>query len=360
MAFNNLDKKLAMGRVPQTDYVTPTAAAANAFVEQIAREPDGSFWTIEPKKMNNKGQGTGNRWATESWVEAWDSSLQFGFDASSQNLGRHLLAAFGSVASTTQGAGFKHVFRPLDTKISMQLPAYSFLELLAEGSGGISSLFPSGVCEKLELAGDGQGRVAATVNYRGSGKEQAATGYAWATHVQKIQGTQNYFFNTQADISIGGYPGNTSPVEFNCDLESWRFAYSNTLAADAGYRPGCPEFVIAGNPEIGVVRTECLLSDSAIEAEWTFRLRANDPALGQLKNQTPLEAAITLTGAVIGAGPEVHKLTITLHYFKYATHVRGVKDGIATVTITPDVIYSVADSEICEVELVNNVTSYTA
>ena len=37
MTFNTLDKRMAMSRIPQTDYATMTSAAANKFVEEIGR-----------------------------------------------------------------------------------------------------------------------------------------------------------------------------------------------------------------------------------------------------------------------------------------------------------------------------------
>lgn len=358
MSFNTLDKRIAMGRIPQTSFLTPTAGAANAFVEQVVSEPDSAWWQVEPKKMNNKGQGTGNRFATDAWVEAWDSSLGYNFDASSQNLGRHLMAVLGSVVTSTQGTGFKHIFTPLDTKVSMQLPAYSFVEKLAEGSSGVDALFPSAVGESLDLSGDGLGRIKAAVQYRGSGEELSGSSIIWGTHVQGIQGSQNYFFNSQANVSIGGYPANSSPVAMGADLEAWKFSYKNTLAGDAGYRPGAPRYVVAGNPESGVMRNELLLQDSAIEFGFSVRLAASDPNRTKLKNQTPLEGSITLTGALI-SGTDYHALTIKFHLLKYSAVTRSVKDGIATIDITPEVLWSATDSGIVAVELVNNVTSYT-
>ena len=359
MTFNATDKKMAMGRIPQTNYATPTAAAASGFTEQIVLDLDSSFWNIEPRKINNKGQGTGNRFATESHVEAWDTNLGYSFEASSQNIGRHLLAALGSVTSAVQGSGNKHTFSPLDTNTSMQLPPYSFLEKLAEGANGINSIYPSAVSEGIELQGDGQGRVVAAVQYRGSGKEASAASYAWATHVYSGQNNQNYFYNTQSEITIGTFPGNGSPTPLDCAMESWRFAWRNILAADAGYRPGCPEYVTVGSPESGVVRTECLLVDSEVEFEMTFRLRASDDALARLKAQTLLEGSLDITGGVIGAGPETHKLSVIFYLAKYSTHVRGVKDGIATVTVMPEILYSRTDSKIIQLELINNLASYT-
>ena len=196
------------------------------------------------------------------------------------------------------------------------------------------------------------------MQYRGSGKEEDAAAIVWDTHVQEVQGTQNYFFASQADVSIGGYPGNSGAADLNCDLEAWRFKYANSLSVDGGYRPGCPEYVVAGDPESGVVRTELLLQDSAIEFEFTARLKANDPNLGRLKNQTPLEGSIKIQGALI-SGADHHALTIKFHLMKYRAHVRGEKDGIATVTIAPEILWSQSDSGIVEVELVNNVPSYT-
>lgn len=359
MAFNIHDKKLAISRIPQADYATVITPAAGTYEEIITTDNPGSFWNREARKVNNKGHSTGNRFATESHVEAWDSAMSVNFEASSQGLGQHLLAALGAVTTTIPTPSYyKHAFSPLNLSSSMQLPAFSFVEKLAEGSNGNDFIWPSAVCESIELAGDAQSRLSAVSAWRGSGKKSSGSGVTWATHVNAGQGNKNFFYNTQSEITIGTFPGNGSPASMDCDLESWRFAYRNTLAADDGYRPGCPVYNVTADPESGVLRSECLLVDSEIEFEFTIRMQASDPRLAHFEAQTELEGSIVVTG------PEVitannHKLEIIFHLMKYNSHVRSEKNGVVMVTITPEILYSRTDSKIIEVNLYNDVTSYT-
>lgn len=352
MTFSIHDKKLAISRIPQSNYATVVTPAASSYQEIITTDNPGTFWTREARKVNNKGQSTGNRFATESHVEAWDSMLSLPFEASSQALGRPLLAVLGNVTTTTPSAGYyKHVFSPEDLTVSMQTPVYSFLERSGSGAPGYDDIWESAVCESLDLSGDGQGRVMASTAWRGSGKKSSGAGVTWASHVVTGNGNQNYFYNTQAGVAIEG-------VEMLCDLESWKWGYKNTFANDAGYRPGCPEYNVAGDPESGVVRTELLLVDSEITMEFMIRLQANDPRRTEFDNQTPLQIDITLTGKEVTPG-NPHKLVIKNYLTKYNTHTKSEKDGIVLVTITPEVLYSTTDSKIVEVELYNNVASYT-
>lgn len=358
MAFNDSDFRIAHSRIPQTDYVTATAEASGAFTQLIATDPAGAKIKQTTKRSNNKGHSTGKRFASESHVEAWETELSYQFEASSQNLGPHLLAALGALATTTPSASYyKHAFTPIDFNTSQQAPAYSFVQKLNEANDGLDDLGPSFCLESLELSGDGTGRIAGSAAWRGSGEMLAGTDVVWADHVDTAEGNQNYFYNTQAEITIGTHPSNGSPANMDCDLERWMLSLKSTFATDAAYRPGCPRYQTSGDPESGVLRSEMLITDQEIAFDFTIRLQADDPRRVHFRAQTKLEGKIVVTGSEVNTGNN-NKLEVTFFLLKYAAHEHETKDGFVLVKITPEILYSNTDSKIVQVDLYNGVASY--
>jgi hypothetical protein len=361
MPFNSDDRAIAIGRIPQTNYQTATAAAANAFVEQVVT--DENFFQLSPEEQDNKGHSTGNRFPTESWTEGWNSPGGFAFDASSQNLGRHLLAVLGAVVSTQLQVGVhQHVFTPLDTKTTLQLPTFSILEQLAPSNNGLNNLWPSMICESLELSGDGTARIAGKTSWQGSGEQIKPSGVTWATHVQGVQGTQNYFYNTQSGITAGDYPDNSNISNYSCDIESWKLGIKNDLLLKEGYRPGCPRYFDADDPEKGVLRSECLLKDTMFDPEFVLRLRANSPEHEALRTRKKIQLEMSLTGGFVATAPpqttHKHKLTMLFQLVQYNAVEIGVKDKIVTVSVKPKALWSNQHNGIVSFTLVNNIASY--
>lgn len=359
MPFNSTSRRYAIGRVPQVDYVTATAGVAGPpknFVEQVVT--DEPFSKLEPKTETNKGHSTGNRFPTEQWINEWDNTFGYSFQVSSQNIGRHLLAAFGSVTTTQLVAGVnRHLFKPLDFNGTQQLPVYSILEQLSPAAGGINNLLPSMCCESLDLAGEGKGRITAQVAWRGSGQIIKPSGVTWETHVELTQGTQNFFRKAESSIAIGDFPNNANVSNLACNIESWKFGIKNSLMADEGYRDGCPRWKDANDHEKGVFRSDLLMQDQSFETSYVLRLRQNSPEHVALENQSPLEIAIALTGKQIVA-PHNHKLTLYHYFAKYKMVEVGSANGIVIATVTPESLFSVTDNEIITAELINNIDSY--
>lgn len=361
MQYNSTSRRYAIGRVPQPDYVTASAAAfvggqPKNFVEQVVT--DEPFSKLEPKTETNKGHSTGNRFPTEQWINEWDNTFGYSFQASSQNLGRYLLAAFGSVTTTQLVAGVnQHLFKPLDFNGTQQLPVYSILEQLAPNSNGINNLLPSMCCESLDLTGEGKGRITGQVAWRGSGEIVKPSGVTWATQVELTQGTQNFFRKAESSILIGEHPNNANVESLGCKIESWKFGVKNSLMADEGYRDGCPRWKDANDHEKGVYRSELLMQDQSFETSYVLRLRQNSPEHAALEAQTPLEVQIVLAGKTI-SGIYYHKLTLTHYLVKYKAVEVGSANGMVTVSVTPEILYSVGDNNILTAELINNVASY--
>ncbi len=347
-----------MSRIPQTNFLTPVvpAAAPRSYVEQIVRSP--FLLNVTPAVKDNKGHSTGSRFGNDMWIEGWETEGgSYDFDASSQNIGRHLLAALGgySVAAVAGQAGaFKHTFTPLDVSISSQLPSYSFAPQAAPGASAIDSMFPSMTASSLKLTSEGASRVSAAAAWRGSGEEITPSNVSLATHVLGVQGTQNYFYNTQSKILMSA-DSNGGAGFTTCELMRWNFGITNSFNDDDW---GCPRFLTANNPESGALRGHLLLTDTTFEHEFSLRMRASEPAYAALKNQTTTSIVNSLIGRVIGATTANHQLDITLALTKYESVARVFNNGFAEVAIKPRAIYSNSASSIVKVELVNDVASY--
>lgn len=349
---------IAISRIKQSAYLTATAAAVNAFVEE--RVKSRPLAQVTPNRVNNAGYSGGLGFPTESWVEGWSSSFGYSLDLASQNIGRYLLAAMGGYAvSQPDAVGsptvYKHVFTPLDRRTTVQLPAFSILNQANPSGNGINSLLPSMVADSFRFDGNAKSRVEGTVVWTGSGEETIPSGVTWATHVNTVQNTLNYFYNPQASLKIGDYPSMGSPTTWTtCDLLRMGFGVTNSHAAD-DY--GCPRYKVSGDLEKGVMRNHYLLQGQSYSLDFLLKLQANNPMHTAMVNQSPLEIEASYTGNLI-SGTYSHQIKVISYFTKYATVERGFTNGFATVQVTPELLFSNTDNQIVQVELINNVASY--
>lgn len=351
--------QMAIGRIPQTNYLTPTAASTSPvnFIEQLIGSP--AIMSVKPNRATNAGQTTGNRFASESWVDSWTSDGSYDFWLTSQNAGRYFYAALGgyTVAAVSGSAGaYKHTFKPIDTSATAQLPSYSIVPQLAASSSVVNSLFPSNVCSAFSITSTGKDRVSANASWVGSGDEITPSGITWATHVTPVQGTQNNFYNTNTNILVAA-DDNGGGGFTTCELKSWNFGIANSFA-DGDY--GCPRFKISGNVESGALRSHLLLTGTEFSAGFTLRLRPSDPAYAMLVNQTPTVLRFSLIGGAIGATVSNHKLDIAFALTYYESATRGFDEGFAVIEITPTALFSTGSNAILTVELTNNIASYAS
>ena len=345
--------KPAMSRIPQTDYETATAAAASAFVEENIKTPERT--KLEPSEVDNADYATGYDQPTDSWVEGWKTSVQWQMDLASQNLGRYLLAVFGSVETSMLAAGvYEHIFKPLDRLTTVQLAAYSIIEHLAPAQNAVDKKIPSMVAKSLQLASSGKAKLDGTLQWEGSGEVVEPSAVTWDTHVDKIQGALNYFFAKQSEL-IRSDTDDSNAVNVKCDLKSWSFGVQNEFAED-DY--GCPKFV-DDDPTKGAIRSHYLLLKQMFTQAWTMKLQANSPEHQHLIDRKELKIVNRMIGGDID-GTYNHQLDVTSFLSKYAAVDDGFEDGFAVVSMSPKMLYDTTANKIVEVKLINNVASYTA
>lgn len=350
----------AISRTPQTNYLTSTAAAANAFVREEIKQRE--FSKLAPSEKDNAGYATGFGFPTESWIESWMTSWNWSVDLASQNIGRYLLAAMGKVTTTQPDAAncptvYRHVFSYLPFLTTSQLPTYALLEWLLPGAGGVNRKLPSMVAKSFKIAASGLAKLDGAIAWEGSGERIAPSGVTHATHVNEIQGALNYFYSKQAELVIADVNG-ANPANVKCDLKKWNFSVENSQADNDW---GCPRFV-GDNAKLGALRSHHLTTDQKFVMDWTMKLRDNSPEHVALTDQKPVELTAQLLGELISsyqANFYRHSLTVTSYLSKYSAVDDGFEDGMAVVTVKPKVLFNVGVNKIVEVTLINTTPSYT-
>ena len=349
--------QVAVSDKPQSNYITstPVAVAPNqAYIEQVMTAKN--FIKKSVPTANNKGQTTGNRFASDSWaVGGHTTDFSMPFDVTFQNIGRYLLAAMGSISAATAGTLFAHLLKLLDTRITSQLPAYSILTQAAPANGGLDVLAPSMVAKSLKLSGDGTARCQGSVDWMGSGEYTKPSGVTWGTHVKSTQGTQVAVYNTTSALVRSDAPGGGNAVNKSlCENLGWELNINNTFSDDYG----CVRLFDPTNVEKGVIRSQCLLMDTEISSKWKFKLAQNSTEMSLLENQAPLKLLFKLLSTQTQtATSQIISFDMPLNKYKVVDH--SSDKGFIYVSIEPETLFSVADNKALEVTLTNNVTSYT-
>lgn len=351
-------RKIAMSRLPQSAYGTPTAAGANAFKELLLS--DQNLAQYSTRSADNQNYSTQNDFPTEQWLLSHDVARQFEFDLASEPAGRILRGGLGSITTSQPASGtdplvYRHVFVPQDPNTSRQLPAYSILEQVGSA---INCLYPSCVIESLSFRGAGIDRIKAAWGMRGSGKRTSPSGVTWATHVSEVSG-HKYFFNSVCEVKVADAGALTNEVNYSTSkrIESWSLDYQNQFLADDGYRPGTTEFQTTGNVDSGAVRSELLFGVRTIRPTFVARVSSASDEYAALMAQSNLDFKVILTGPTI-SNSYTHKLTIAAALSKYEAVEFGNQNGIVTVQVTPKLLWDNSTDKIVEITLDNTVSSY--
>ena len=91
------------------------------------------------------------------FLEGWETQAPLNIGCPSEQIGRLLLLACGSVVTTQPAAVgdpavYQHVFTLQDPTVSRQLPVASVIEFIG---AAVNSLHPSMLLGQLALSGDG-------------------------------------------------------------------------------------------------------------------------------------------------------------------------------------------------------------
>jgi hypothetical protein len=234
------------------------------------------------------------------------------------------------------------------------LPSRSWVEKVGSA---INRLHP-GVCiAQLALSGEGVGRLTASGQWQGSGKEVEPSGLTG----ENITGL-HYLYESQCTVKFD----NGGTIENMADapnrLNSWRVEIINQLLSDDGFRPGAGVFQTTNDFETGEVRSELLLGDQTFNIVCNVRLLSDDPLRAYLKAQTELVFTNDIVGGVIagGDGSFNHKLAIKAYKAPFSAITLGERNGLVSLELQINPLFDLDSGKDIEFTLINDVASYTA
>jgi hypothetical protein len=356
------ERRFLRSKIPQTNYVTPTsdAAAAN-FKEMLVT--DKNLTNHEVKTEDNKEESTGHFQPTDEYKTVCDTSVQKEVRVCAEEIGRDLLLATGSVATTQPdaigaAAVKRHAFKMQDLAVSKQGPTMSLIELVGSV---ISRLIPSYAVEEWGLKGEGTSRLTSNMSLRGSGLViddpaldasgiTPLSGLHYLTHsMVKLVVADSVSLDNDEDFSAGGNY-----------LASWALSLKKKLLADEGYIPGAALYLVDGDEESGVIRSECLIESYMWDMDFQARLLAGSSALSAVRSKKKLDIQIDIIGGQIDATAYNYQLSIHMPRVSYDTVELPSSNGMYRVGIKPKIFFDSTTAKDVELILTNKVASYTA
>lgn len=341
----------------QTDYATQKAIAAGAYKQILCTDEN----TIDYQAQigSNEGWAHGYNTETEEWIEAHDARVQHTIPGFAQELGKVYYLNMADTVSTPSGGTLsrKHTFVPTDPTVTRQDKAVSYVENVG---AGWHKLMPSAVSDGFTLRGDGRGVLMLDFSLVGAGKivnDPAITYPPTSTPtVTNLSGLYK-FYNTQVGITPND--GGSYNTAYSCRYRSFQIAFRKTLLEEAGFKPGCANFLTAGNPDSGMIRSALEFDKQSLEFNFNVDMAANSPEFQCVQDQRPIALVITASGGIIeGAIPFEHK--VTLNIAKYRTTKPQLVNGIWQFAISGKALFDKVANKLFQIELTNDVVSYAS
>lgn len=341
----------------QVDYPTQKALSSGSIKEIV--NIDQNFIDFEPQTANDEEWSHPNiNSATDEWIETQNGRVSHSMPGFSQQMGE-LFYINGSYAVSTPPGGSsskKHVFKPTDPTVTRQDKAVTYCETTG---AGWNVLMPSCVADGWVIKGNGKGVITLDYNLIGSGKLNLAPGTTWyptsTPNVARRTG-QHKLFNSQVALVVtdGG-----SPTTYGCRYRSFEFAYKKTMLDDAGMSPGCGNFLVAGDPTSGMIRSAHEFDKQMLDFTLVVDMASGSPEAIAVQQQKPLLVVLTVAGGIIETTIR-HQLKVTIPVAKYKTAKAGVGDGIMQFTLSGKALFDFATNKLFEVELINDIATYAS
>lgn len=356
-----------MSRFPQANYATQTPFNTSApynFVRLLVTDRD--LVNYKPNTQDNKEASTGSWFATENYITTHEATTGKKFHVSSDNIGRWLLFAMGSIATAQPDAGgnplvYKHDYLPLDPDVDLQPPAFTFGQRLGTG---FDHLFPSVCVRSLKISSPSVNRLEGEVDLIGSGKMIDPSGAILAPNSSfniPPFAAETFFAGSQLALTIADANtlANSLDICSALRVNNWSVNITRKLAEDGGYRQCGAAYQVANDPDSGSVRQECLQTDFDVIIEQEVRVKPNSEEYTYLRTQRRLDWKAELTGKAI-SGSYKHKLTLNSKFSSYsAVEVQPV-DELAVFKVTVKQLYDSATGNSFAASLINTTASYTA
>ena len=340
----------------QTDYVTQKAVATGAYRRTITT--DENTIDYQPQTNNDEGWSHGQNQETDQWLERHDTSIQHTMPGYVTELGRPLILNLGDYSVATPGGGTtskEHKFKPQNPQVSRQGKAVTYAETLGPGW---NMLMPRCVGNGFTLHGEESGVLMMDFGLQGAGALNPASTATWAptaTPTVAEWTTRQKFFNTQ--ISLVTTPSGVAAITYLCRYRTFSFNYQQTLLLDAGFKPGCAEYLVSGDPASGQIRSACEFDKQRLDFTLGVDMAAGTPELTYVQQQKPIDILLTATNALI-EGTIYEKLSVLVPVGKYKTTKPVQRNGIYSMDINGSALFDYVTAKLFEVQLINTIASY--
>lgn len=339
----------------QADYATQKAIAAGNYKQLIVI--DDNKLEYQPGIADDAEWSHGVNSETQEWLERHDVRVQHTIPGHAQEIGKVLYLLMGDTVTTPGGAtnARKHTFVPTDPSVTRQNKAVSYAEKLG---AGWHKLAPSMVADGFSLKGDGAGILTCDFGLVGSGKvvnNPAITYPPTATPtVTNLSGLYK-LFNTMMGITPDD--GDAYTAAYACRYRSFEINFKNTLLEEAGFRPGCQNFLIDGDPDSGMIRSACEFDKQMLDFTFNVDMASGSPEFECVQDQRPIAITLEAVGGEIEAGQN-YRLKVIINIAKYRTTQPVLVNDIWQFAISGKALFDVSANKLFTVELTNDVTSY--
>jgi hypothetical protein len=323
--------------LPQTTLTTPNAQAD---LWDLLRTNSTLLQTELATETDAMDIGKGDEFPTTVFKTSMSTALEFQKYATSEYMAWLFAFALGSCTKAAAGTGFTYASIPQDPTVAcINLPPFTYVEQIRPEPDSVVDRAAVGlVVNDFQLAmqsGPGRANCQVTAHYLGTGMLVNPSGMTMPVP------TSEHLLNAAGatTLTINGidYLMGTGAGRFN----SLQFGWNNNVRTDSGYYPGSGlqnGFAMRGRMEFGTR-----------EATLSFVARAvlGSVEYNNLLNLTEGATTITVQGAVIGAGPETHGMTISCPRTIISAENNGDADGIVTVNCTVQVLKPTGGGPLC-------------
>lgn len=334
--------RTGIGRLNQSSYGTATAAGSGNFRNIISDSQE--VGDLDPQFQDDAAYDQGSDLANDVWALTNSSGLTLSPDFNFQDIGYLLKDGLGGYA--VSGAGpYEHVFTPQNVNTSRQMPSRTIVKQY----GGLKKvMFRDMVQESLVINFGKTGRIKTQATYRGSGFYAEDRG---SEALPSIETDREFAYNGQYSgfTFTDGVPNSQA---YTCAISVGTLSLNNP-AVDDGYRQ-CSSYLVSGDPESGVVKSEDLVGVREYMFNFTARLDSSDRLRGWLKAGTDVSWATTITGIVSNG----HSLALT-HDKVRIIEAKEVSEVDGFIGISGKCQFLATSGVIgFEATLTNDVTSY--
>ena len=318
---NIRESKIAVGKVPQPDLVTPNAATDLVSFTKT----NTTLSTVNPVTETDANDiGKGDEFASTVFPSHIEVTSPLEKYISSEFMPWCFAFALGNCTKTptVPAGGFTYTVVPGDPiQTCIQMPVFTEVEQIRPGADAVTDRALVGMAINdftIALAsGPGRANARVTVNMIGTGKVISPSALTVPPPIAE------HFLNAaSASITIAGID-----YVLNQSFISLEFRYTNNIRTDSGYFPG------SGTQNGYAIRGRMEYGNREIGLTFVVRACKGSPEYNALLNQTEGPVDIQLAGAAIAA-PAKHDMRIHLPRTVFTAANEGEADGIVTMNCT--------------------------